>query len=78
MKVYYHDNSDADQRLPHEGDPVTPADLEALGVYASNIPEQAQVDQIAKERGYRNRDEVTPLSFPDQNTLPFSYTVGKV
>ena len=61
MKVYYHDNTDADQRLPHEGDPVTPADLEALGVFASYIPEQADVDRIAKERGYQNRDEVDRL-----------------
>ena len=58
MKVYFHDNVDSDQRLPHEGAPATAADLEKLGVYASNIPEQAEVDRIAKERGYKNRDEV--------------------
>ena len=61
MKAYYHDNTDADQRLPHEGDPVTPTDLEALGIFASNIPEQTEVDRIAKDRGYQNRDEVHPL-----------------
>jgi 1,2-dihydroxy-3-keto-5-methylthiopentene dioxygenase len=58
MKVYFHDNVDSDQRLPHEGEPATAADLEKLGVYASNIPEQADVDRIAEERGYKNRDEV--------------------
>jgi cupin superfamily acireductone dioxygenase involved in methionine salvage len=58
MKVYFYDNVDSDQRLPHEGPPATLADLEKLGVYASNISEQAEVDRIAEERGYRNRDEV--------------------
>lgn len=64
MKVYFHDNVDSDQRLPHEGPPATSADLEKLGVYASNITEQAEVDRIAKERGYRNRDEVRDPSPP--------------
>ena len=58
MKVYYHDNIDTDQRLPHEGEPVSIKDLKELGVYARNIQDQAEVDQIAQERGYRNRDEV--------------------
>ena len=61
MKIYFHDNSDADQRLPHEGQPATVADLEALCVYATNIQDQAEVDRIAEERGYRNRDEVPKL-----------------
>lgn len=58
MKIYYHDNLDTDQRLPHEGPPALMADLEAIGVYGSNIPEQAEVDRIAEEKGYKNRDEV--------------------
>jgi 1,2-dihydroxy-3-keto-5-methylthiopentene dioxygenase len=58
MRVYFHDNLLTDQRLPHEGEPATTAHLEALGVYASNIPEQAEVNRIAKEKGYKNRDEV--------------------
>ena len=58
MKVYYHDNVDSDQRLPHEGEPATLKDLEGLGVFARNIPDQAEVDRIAEERGYKNRDEV--------------------
>jgi 1,2-dihydroxy-3-keto-5-methylthiopentene dioxygenase len=68
MKVYYHDNVDSDQRLPHEGEPVTPADLEALGVFAANIPDQAEVDKIAEERGYRNRDEVSDTPSPNMTT----------
>jgi 1,2-dihydroxy-3-keto-5-methylthiopentene dioxygenase len=61
MKVYFHDNLDTDQRLPHEGEPATLDDLQALGVYASNITDQAEVDRIAEARGYKNRDEVRSL-----------------
>jgi len=61
MKVYYHDNLDTDQRLPHEGEPVSATELEALGVFAYNIPDQSEVDRIAKEKGYKNRDEVRPF-----------------
>lgn len=60
MKFYYHDNLDTDQRLPHEGEPATNPDLEELGVFACNIQDQAEVDRIAKEKGYKNRDEVCP------------------
>jgi 1,2-dihydroxy-3-keto-5-methylthiopentene dioxygenase len=66
VQVYFYDGLDTDQRLPHVGEPATLADLEALGVFATNIQDPAEVDRIAKERGYRNRDEVssppTPLS----------------
>ena len=58
VEIYFHDGLDTDQRLPHQGEPATAADLEALGVFASKIPEQEEVDRIAKERGYKNRDEV--------------------
>jgi len=58
VRIYYHDNLDTDQRLPHEGAPVTVADLEALGASVTHIPEQADVDRISKEKGYKNRDEV--------------------
>lgn len=58
VRIYFHDGLETDQRLPHEGEPATVADLNALGVFADNIQEQAEVDRIAKERGYKNRDEV--------------------
>jgi hypothetical protein len=58
VKLYYHDNADSDQRLPHEGDPVPVSALEELGIYIANIPDRAEVDRIAKEKGYENRDEV--------------------
>lgn len=69
MKAYYYDNLDTDQRLPHEGEPATTADLEALGVFASHIPDQSEVDRIAKEKGYKNRDEVRPFRY--QYPIPF-------
>jgi 1,2-dihydroxy-3-keto-5-methylthiopentene dioxygenase len=62
VKIYYHDNADTDQRLPHEGELVPASTLEELGVCATTIPEQAQVDSIALEKGYKNRDQVSPLS----------------
>ena len=65
VKIYYHDNADTDQRLPHEGELVPTSALKELGVYATNIPEQAQVDAIALEKGYKNRDQVSP--FPHQS-----------
>jgi 1,2-dihydroxy-3-keto-5-methylthiopentene dioxygenase len=58
MKVYFHDNINSDQRLPHKGETLTFATLEELGVYANTIPDQIEVDRIAKEKGYKNRDEV--------------------
>jgi 1,2-dihydroxy-3-keto-5-methylthiopentene dioxygenase len=58
VKIYFYDNVEGDQRLPHEGSPATAADLQDLGVYATNISDQAEVDRLAKERGYKNRDEV--------------------
>jgi len=61
VRIYFHDGLETDQRLPHEGEPATVADLNALGVFADNIQEQAEVDRIAKERGYKNRDEVGSL-----------------
>jgi 1,2-dihydroxy-3-keto-5-methylthiopentene dioxygenase len=62
VKIYYHDNLDTDQRLPHEGELVPASALEELGVFATNIQDQAEVDAIAKEKGYKNRDEVCPPS----------------
>jgi hypothetical protein len=64
VKIYYHDNADTDQRLPHEGELVPTSALKELGVYATNIPEQAQVDAIALEKGYKNRDQVSPFPHP--------------
>ena len=49
-----------DQRLPHDsGREVSVADLEKIGVLYYHIPSVDGVDALAKERGYRNRDEIT-------------------
>jgi len=58
VRLYYHDNIDSDQRLPHEGEPVPVSALEELGIFLMNIEDRAEVDRIAEEKGYHNRDEV--------------------
>lgn len=48
-----------DQRLPHDsGRAVTPDDLANLGVLYYHFSEISDVDVLAKERGYKNRDEI--------------------
>jgi 1,2-dihydroxy-3-keto-5-methylthiopentene dioxygenase len=49
-----------DQRLPHNsGKPVSVDDLMNIGVYYYHLPELESVDNLARERGYKNRDEIT-------------------
>jgi 1,2-dihydroxy-3-keto-5-methylthiopentene dioxygenase len=46
--------------LPHDsGKEVDVAGLNELGVLYYRFPEVAGVDQLAVERGYKNRDEIT-------------------
>jgi len=59
VKIYYHDNVGSDQRLPHEGESIDVSVLEELGLYVDNIQDRAEVDRIAEEKGYINRDEVS-------------------
>jgi 1,2-dihydroxy-3-keto-5-methylthiopentene dioxygenase len=63
MRAYVYDiESAADQRAPHDtGIEKSVEDLEGVGVLywkieGSNVIEQ--IDKIAKERSYKNRDEV--------------------
>ena len=66
MKAYYY-SGEGDQRLPHEGLPVPSEHLSNLGILTwSNCP-LSEVDSIAQERGYSNRDEITisPTLLPD-------------
>lgn len=52
--------SQGDQRLPHNsGKPVSVDDLMNIGVYYYHLPELEQVDNLSKEREYKNRDEIT-------------------
>lgn len=63
MRAYYMDNDPSDQRLAHDsGRTVSDETLDALGVLRWHIPVdaegkwQSQVDTIADERHYKNRD----------------------
>ena len=62
MRAYYYDNIPGDQRLPHDyipSRPVSSETLKALGVSFWTIPiegYESNINEIADERGYRNRD----------------------
>ncbi|KAF9465203.1 Acireductone dioxygenase ARD family [Collybia nuda] len=64
MRAYYFDNVPGDQRLPHDYNPsrlVSSETLSSIGVKYWTIPVpgyESQVDAIAKERGYKNRDMI--------------------
>jgi cupin superfamily acireductone dioxygenase involved in methionine salvage len=73
VRIYYHDNKGGDQRLPHEGELVTPDALRELGVFAANIPDQAEVDRLAEGRGYKNRDEVSVLWLLHCAEMPYRF-----
>ncbi|ROW17460.1 hypothetical protein VPNG_00637 [Cytospora leucostoma] len=60
VKAYLYDNQPGDQRLPHDsGHPVSIDALSKIGVLYHHIPSVSDVDKLASERGYRNRDEIT-------------------
>jgi 1,2-dihydroxy-3-keto-5-methylthiopentene dioxygenase len=60
MKAYWYDNKPGDQRAPHDsGRPVSEDYLASLGVIYHHFPELSDVDALARERGYKNRDEIT-------------------
>ncbi|KXJ94567.1 Acireductone dioxygenase ARD family [Microdochium bolleyi] len=60
MRAYWFDNQPGDQRLPHDsGRDVDAAALEKLGVLYYRFAEISGVDDLASERGYKNRDEIT-------------------
>jgi 1,2-dihydroxy-3-keto-5-methylthiopentene dioxygenase len=59
MKAYVYDSLPGDQRLPHDsGRAVTEDNLRDLGVLYYHFPELSDVDNLASERGYKNRDEI--------------------
>jgi 1,2-dihydroxy-3-keto-5-methylthiopentene dioxygenase len=65
MRAYYYDNVPGDQRLLHDsGLLVSAEELEAIGVSSWSIPIddegkwQARIDEVAQERGYKNRDVI--------------------
>ncbi|KAJ7058354.1 Acireductone dioxygenase ARD family [Mycena amicta] len=64
MRAYYFDNLPGDQRLPHDHVPSQPVDstvLAKMNVLTWHIPVdgyESQVDGIAEDRGYKNRDTI--------------------
>lgn len=60
MKIYRYAASAADQRTPHDsGLAVSASELAALGVLSYHLPEVSSVEDIARARNYKNRDEIT-------------------
>ena len=63
MRAYFFDNLPGDQRLPHDSSRSVDAEtLNKIKVEFWHIPvdgHEAKLDEIAKERGYRNRDVIT-------------------
>ncbi|KAI9772896.1 MAG: 1,2-dihydroxy-3-keto-5-methylthiopentene dioxygenase [Geoglossum simile] len=60
MRAYFYDNKAGDQRLDHDsGRPAVPDYLSRLGVTYYHCPSLSEVDALAMERSYKNRDEIT-------------------
>ncbi|KAA8643262.1 hypothetical protein EYZ11_011515 [Aspergillus tanneri] len=59
MRAYWYDNQPGDQREPHDsGRSVSESYLASIGVFYRHCPTIESVDELAAERGYKNRDEV--------------------
>jgi 1,2-dihydroxy-3-keto-5-methylthiopentene dioxygenase len=62
MRAFYFDNIPGDQRLLHDsGNAVSDEILKSTGVLHWHIPtsQQNQIDAVAEERNYKNRDTIT-------------------
>ncbi|KAF2275169.1 uncharacterized protein EI97DRAFT_451098 [Westerdykella ornata] len=62
MKAYWFDNlpKQGDQREPHDsGREVSPEYLSKLGILHFHYPNLEDVNALASQRNYKNRDEVT-------------------
>lgn len=55
---YYEDNSDPMTSPHNSGKEVDPSKLQSLGVFYEKMPLLAQVNALAIERRYQNRDEI--------------------
>lgn len=73
MKAYYMDDDDkADYREDHDsGVSVSTDELNQLGVFYERMETMDEVDELAKERHYKNRDEIviSPTSFGSPEAL---------
>jgi len=53
-------NTPLTRRAPHDsGRPVPPSTLTSLGLHTFTLPSLDEVNALAKERSYKNRDEIT-------------------
>ena len=60
MRAYWYDNAAGDQRLPHDsGRNLDASELEKLGVLYYRFGDLDSVNELAQQRGYKNRDEIT-------------------
>jgi len=68
MKAYWYDNLPGDQREAHDsGRTVDPTYLSNLGILHYNYDSLTEVDRVASEREYKNRDtiEISPTTLPN-------------
>ncbi|KAJ8064613.1 hypothetical protein OCU04_006941 [Sclerotinia nivalis] len=60
MRAYWFDNKEGDQRELHDsGRDVDPEYLEKLGVLYYHFADEKDVDKLASDRSYKNRDVIT-------------------
>ncbi|TGO30971.1 hypothetical protein BPAE_0002g00620 [Botrytis paeoniae] len=60
MRAYWFDNKEGDQRELHDsGRDVNPEYLEKLGVLYYRFADEKDVDKLASNRSYKNRDVIT-------------------
>ncbi|KAK2749455.1 1,2-dihydroxy-3-keto-5-methylthiopentene dioxygenase [Myotisia sp. PD_48] len=60
MRAYYFENTEADQREPHDSGRTVDIDhLAKLGVSYRQCRSIDDLNKLATERGYKNRDEIT-------------------
>lgn len=68
MRAWFYDNSNLDQRELHDsGVPKTIDDLAAIGVLYWRLDGdnyQNSIEEIAKQRQYKNRDQVEQRDTP--------------
>lgn len=60
MRAYWFDNLPGDQREPHDsGREASPEYLSKLGILHFHYPNVEDVNAVAQQRNYKNRDEIT-------------------
>lgn len=70
VEAYYHDNNDTEDNFTdahNSGKPVALSHLESIGVIYHHITSTEELDALAEQRSYKNRDVVnlSLATFPD-------------